>query len=215
MRLRWAVIVTTFAGMSQAAAASTPAITITRQSSTSLWVNAVVKGWRFNVEQELSVTALGLWDGGRGGIVDPDGFQNENRVILRERAAGSPPTVLAATTIPSGQAAPLFDVFRYVDIPVVTLSPGVDYEILAEMPGPADALMEGTGANRFRTPAVITWLEGVTYQQQGTTFSAGLTSPRAGTFGPSFLYIVPEPATLCLVLLACSGFAVRRWRRKC
>ena len=150
-------------------------------------------GWQFTANNPIKVTHLGLYDEW------PDGFTINHPIGLWRLNDG---TLLASGTIIAGTINPLIDHFRYVDVPDVQLSVGVNYVVgyysaqtvddqVCKAGGlqvnPAINLVVGRndGAGQFQMPANI-----------NTPNPPEPFYP--DDFGPNFLFEVPEPMTLLL-----------------
>jgi hypothetical protein len=145
-------------------------------------VNDQTLRWAFTVNQEISVTALGLFDDGLNGLTESH--------AVGIWADGS---LIAQTTVPSGLGVELVENFRYTSIAPITLVPGETYVI----GGVYDAFSPD-----FVPATAATIAADVAVNYEGAKFGLGigLIEPNAeaspgGYFGPNFLFSerqVPE-----------------------
>ena len=192
--------------------ASTIALEITA-SNPQILSFSTTRGWLFQVNSDISVTDLGLWDSGA------NGFSSSHRINLWTDTG----SLLAGVTMPSGTVGTLDGStvgggqFRYTSVSPVALSAGNSYVISANVTGDSfinDGVASITGAPE------ITWLAGRFGSAGSSVFP---TSSVSGNkyFGPNFKFEtaavqVHEPAGavalgITIVLL---GFARRRLSRK-
>ena len=163
-------------------------------------------GWDFRLERSLGVGSLGFYD-----AEDP-GLLSSHEVGIFDATSRA---LLVRGTIPAGTAAPLYNGFRWLPIPSVTLPAG-SYVIAAVLPG--------TGASSFdpfmalATDPVL--IPGVVLNGKalsGAASPAALVFPDgdedsfAGFFGPNFAE-VPGPLPLAGAATAL-GWS-RRLRRR-
>jgi hypothetical protein len=179
--------------------------------STSQWGGMVAgsnHGWQFTANQSITVTHLGLYDEW------PDGFSIDHPIGLWRLNDGS---LLASGTMSAGTGDTLTDHFRYIDIPDVQLSVGMDYvvgfysafecsnEMIIKADGlqvnPAISLVVGRYdvGGQFQMPANPIPTEGENPWDP---------PPDPDRFGPNFLFEVPEPYTL--ILLGIGGIFLRK-----
>ncbi len=178
--------------------ASTVGLTFTGGSNTTTAVNAT-RGWAFLLNQNIFVTALGLWD---INVADPLGESHE---VGLWTSGGS----LLASIVVSPNA-PLTGEFRFNALPAsVALVAGNTYVIGAVYNSVADTYRTGVSSTNILTAPQITYVSG--RDAIGTNGSLTFPSLNSGTgrvFGPNILFEtseVPEPSTW---LFLGSGLAV-------
>lgn len=166
-------------------------------------------GWDFRLERSLVVGSLGFYD-----AEDP-GLLSSHEVGIFDATSRA---LLVRGTIPAGTAAPLYNGFRWLPIPSVTLPAG-SYVIAAVLPG--------TGASSFdpfmalATDPVL--IPGVVLNGKalsGAASPAALVFPDgdedsfAGFFGPNFAEVPgPLPLAGAATALAWSRRLRRRLRQ--
>ena len=156
-------------------------------------------GWRFQANDDITLTMLGLWDD------DNDGMDIDHPIGLWRFDTG---TLLTSGVISAGVGDPLIDHFRYVDVTDVALEAGVDYVIGFYTPSSNQDTMVYAAPVGLTINSAITYIE-ARYGGNGSLLMPG---PNVTTtycrFGPNFQFI-PEPASLTL-LLAAGVLALRR-----
>jgi len=145
---------------------------------------ASTNGWRFTPDEDIDVTAVGLWDDGA------DGFAASHDLAIW---SGDGATMLLSTQIPAGTAAPLAGPtqwvgrFRYLDVAPTRLLAGTTYVIGAFV---------GGDPSEFAGLPPVTSAPGITFHGYASTYAASLLFPGSlgtpGGFGPNFLF---RPAT--------------------
>ena len=168
-------------------------------------------GWQFTVNQSVTVTHLGLFDKGA------NGFVIDHPIGLWRLNDG---TLLASGTIGAGTVDILTNYFRYIDVPDVQLSVGVnyvigfysdtahgDYEItnahnLQLNPNINIIVSRNDGAGQFQMPADI-FVPPPPWEPYDPD-----------EFGPNFLFEVPEPASVALIMAGGMFLTLRRNRRR-
>jgi hypothetical protein len=164
-------------------------------------------GWKFTVNADIQLTALGVYD------KDANGLQISYPVgIWDEQGA-----MMASLVVPSGSAAPLSGGFRYMPFTgLVFLSPGQTYTIgyFAASIASNDQMIHQNGFNTLN-PLI---------NQVGAAFvtstpSAGLMMPDSPFngfdqwIGPGFQFVaIPAPSALCC--LAAGFMFVKRRRQR-
>jgi len=163
-------------------------------------VSQSVQGWQFQVNEQITVTQLGLFDFLNDGFAQeyPIGLWRINDNVL-----------LTQGILSAGTESPLIQNFRYCDVPDVTLLPGNDYSIAfyTLILAPADTIAIDIPSALGVDPS-ITYLGG-----RDDLSNSGLIIPthfdvfNPDRIGPNFMFI-PEPATL--LLLGFSGLLLSR-----
>lgn len=188
----------------QHAVAGPPALTIEDGSSTTTQQDWVA-GWRFDVNTDIMVDGLGVWDD------EGDGLNESHEVGIWTEAG----VLVTSATMPSGAAMPLVDDFRIISISPTLLTGGNRYRIGAYYsPTNDDGIV--TALATTSTISEITYLDRAFLETTGGfTFPTGFNSAvLAANFGPTFT-VVPEPSSLLLSLsLACMGFLRHNIRRR-
>jgi len=200
----WAVIVF---GIGINAVADEVAITLGQFGgySSSSSVSETI-GWHFQVNTNIVVTQLGLWDQGGNGLNFP------HRIGLW----GNSQQLLSSVMIFAGSSATLINDFRYVPISSITLIPGNTYVIGAYYSKTSTEPRIYQKPTPFTTSPYINW-DGAA--DTDWTDPSGLTFPSwndseglSGAFGPSFTFIVPEPSTSALLWVGLAGLLAYAWR---
>ena len=184
------------AGAIDAAAVTMPALTFEGGSPLAVNFNQTV-GWRFNVSQAVTVSGLEWFDD------FGDGLDTEHMVGIWNPGG----SLVASAEIPAGTAGSLVGgVWREVAIAPTLLLPGMGYLIGGQNSGDSlDGVMCGGGTCDPMTVHTISRI-----QFQNAAFAPfgefqipsidTLGAPQ-GIFGPG-LAVVPEPASIALVVLA-------------
>ncbi len=140
----------------KAIAASVPALisfdnpTISTEGSTEPYVI----GYKFTVNTDITITALGYFDCGQDGL----GYAHEVGIWNENANEWEPP--LTYLTIPSGTTATLIGQYRYVDLATpLSLTAGNTYKIGAEVQGSQDNYIQR--ADNIVTDPRISFLQSV------------------------------------------------------
>jgi hypothetical protein len=146
-----------------------------------------VVGWIFKAEQNINVTALGMWD------ESGDGFAASGLDVGLWDVAGN---LLASTSVNSGNT--LTNGFRFASIGATSLTAGTNY-VIGGLTGPSD---------QYRATATVTnsagasWLGARYVNGPSLAFPTNTFVNTAGWFGANFQYeqpaAAPVPATLAL-----------------
>ncbi|GEM_PF-1061375 len=158
-----------------------PALSITFDGRTNPSGNSQVLGWLFTVNQELSVTGLGLFDDGLNGLGEA------HLVLIWEM----PDTIVAMATVTEGHRVQLVDNFRYVPLVNTTvLTPGKNYVIGAiYQKGSLDFVPESVTEPRIQANSAINYMGGRYGLGSGRVLpNAPVVPVSAGYFGPNFLF---------------------------
>jgi len=159
-------------------------------------------GWSFHVTDNISIAALGVWDGGDSGL-------NHAHEVGLWNSSG---TLLANVTIYSGVQSTLQQGFRYENLPSsVALASGSTY-FLGALYAPGDTdLVQNSGTYEFLSSISFDQLR---YSVNDELSFPNLGAPMNGFFGPNAsLTAVPESGTTgAIVGLGVFGFIL--WQRK-
>jgi len=146
-------------------------------------------GWKFTVNDDLEVVALGIFD------LEDSPMYAPGLLYSHEIGIWHWGELLYSTTIPAGTKGVLIDQFRYVEIPPISLTAGVTYVIGSTILG--DPYVGNSSSD------IVTLLPSITYKKT-------LTSPSGSGFslpteprdyyccGPNFLF-VPKSAAIYYV----------------
>jgi len=190
--------------VSAPAAISTPAAEITDGTT---WPTAeqYTVGWKFTLNEPITVTHLGVFDADGGGLA-------QNHLVRLYNATSD--TILATATIPQATPGELTGAYNshFVAVTPIDLTTGVQYIIAKQ-----------NGWDNFRYdvplpfPPEINWIEGPGRAGALPANVSGFTIHRTipyAYFGPNLKFI-PEPATLALLALgACLPLCRRRSRQR-
>jgi hypothetical protein len=147
-------------------------------------------GWRFSVNESVSIHALGVYDSGQ------DGLAGQAQVGLWLASGGAP---LVQTTVAAGTEATLDGYFRFTPVTSTALTPGVEYIVGAHLDG--DLATSFFGGNGLVDPRVT--VIDVRYSSLGSGFGfpdqTDLGTDGAAYLGGNFqLTPVPLPAAAWL-----------------
>ncbi len=149
-------------------------------------------GWVFDVNESISVTALGYYDGGS------DGLFEEHSVGIFDGSGN----LISSALIPAGVSGQLDGGFRYIEITPFSLMPG-SYTAAATIGSVASDPVPYFGT--FNTISQITIPEGASrYTEIGTYISLSypdlkwpINSPYSFYLGPNFkIAAVPIPSAI-------------------
>lgn len=156
-------------------------------------------GWDFTVKKLQHIDHLGVYDAGG------DGLAVATDVGLWDRGSG---TLLASATIPQGTVGDLLGQFRYVNIPLLALQPGVTYALgaLYNQPSNPDWYQLITNNNSFAN-----WINFISPSERFASTALQIpiatTQPPFGIYGPN---IAATPGPLPILGVG----AVFGWSRK-
>lgn len=162
-------------------------------------------GWKFSVNESVSIHALGVYDSGQDGLAGP-------AQVGLWLASGSAP--LVQTTVAAGTDAALDGYFRFAPVTETALTPGVEYIVGSHLDGDvATALFGGNGTVDPRVTVID-----VRYSSFGSGFGfPDITD--SGTDGAAFLggnfqlTPVPLPAAAWLFGSGMAGLGALARRR--
>ena len=199
----FAILVTSVAAIAETA------VTFDYNNSAGGWpVGGSNYGWQFTVNQNIKLTHLGLYDDW------PNGFSIDHPIGLWRLNDG---TLLASGTMSAGTSDTLINHFRYIDVPDVQLSVGVNYVVGYYTSSDHSDYMI-TEASSLQVNPVVNLVVGRWDISGRFQMPANLNVPNPlepfmpHDFGPNFLFEVPEPATL--LLLGAGAMMLRRRNRK-
>ena len=203
MRFGKLSVVVVLAGLCAASVpsqAQTPAFAVT--SPSDFRNNSWAFGELFTVgSQNLTVSGLGAYDAGGDGFVTAGGIP----VGLYRKSDG---VLLASTNVTS--ADPLTGHFRYSSVAPLTLTSGVQYEIVAVNESDLYNLT-GATVNPLITDNGYSYGQSTTLQRLNNFTGTGTLWMANLQFGPATA--VPEPGSLALLAgmgLSGAGFLARR-----
>jgi len=148
-------------------------------------------GWRFRVNREISVNALGVY------ILEAEWTANHQVGLWMD--SGTPLADVTVTTLD-----PEVNQVRWVNLSnSLQLSAGQTYRIGASYPGPATDYFHYRAASVAVAPE-ISYLTSADNQGSGFSFPGQLGGDRCGYFGPNFQFASPSPPP------AVSGGPLRR-----
>ncbi len=166
-------------------------------------------GWDFTVDNQTTLTEIGLYDHSQ------DGFVSTHAVGLYDNTG----LLTSSTGITGVQSTENF--FHWVDVTDVTLKVGTTYTVVASN-------YSSTGDNYMYNPTV-TWDSNINYIRDVWSDTSALVHANVssngqylGWFGPNIrtsddLQPVPEPTTIALLgigLIGLVGAEARRRRKK-
>jgi hypothetical protein len=181
------------------AANLTPALSLSDGLSGTPGQNSV-HGWRFDANNSIRVTHLGLYDHlGDGFLIDhPIGLFRFSDALL-----------LTSGTMLAGIDIPLLNGFRYIDTPDVTLKFGESYVI-------AFHSSEGFKDRAITNPTGLTVNLAITFRA-ALANTGGFSMPMSNQesqhrIGPNFLFAIPEPSTLTSATVILMAYGLSRLR---
>jgi hypothetical protein len=147
-------------------------------------------GWKFTVNESVSIHALGVYDSGQDGLAGPA------QVGLWLASGGAP---LVQATVAAGTDAALDGYFRFAPVTSTTLTPSVEYIVGAHLDG--DLATSFFGGNGLVDPRVT--VIDVRYSSFGGDFGfpdqTDIGTDGAAFLGGNFqLTPVPLPAAVML-----------------
>lgn len=173
-------------------------------------------GNRFTVNQDIWVTALGVWDQGGDGLV------NGYRVVVFDSVGAT----LATADVAAGTAATLQDGTRWAGLAIpLRLAAGSEYSVVTYRPDFADLFQWVDAANVTVAPEINLLDDMYTGGHAGDGFTPIFPTnaeARSGIFGPNMQYALSNPTLvptldqwgLIILSLLVAGAAAWRSRRR-
>ncbi|NOX58988.1 MAG: PEP-CTERM sorting domain-containing protein [Planctomycetes bacterium] len=201
---------------STASAITLPAFSPTGGNNSGGFTQSTILGFAFTPTSDLSVSALGVYDTGDGTSDSGNGLTTTMSVgvysVSDDQFSG---TLLQQVDVPAGNAAPLVDGFRYVEISPLDLLAGQEYVILS--------LYLSTGSEGFlladaaNPDPVLSGVQSIAGQNNAFTdllFISPLSTLAVPALGPNFRFtVVPEPSSLLLMAMGVLGLRRTRHRK--
>lgn len=167
-------------------------------------------GFEFTPTVDLVVTHLGTYDRDNDGLAQDHPtaiYSTATQAVVGSIASGFHLVATSQGTGPNGY-------FRYVDVPDFTLTAGQSYRIVSYYPANSpDLFIGGFYTNYSDAPEI-----GASVPGYYAEFVGGLAYPMVHAnypgpawAGPNFLFEVPEPASMTLLLTG-AALALRRHR---
>lgn len=164
-------------------------------------------------DNRMSVSALGFFDHNR------DGLASSHQVGIWD-ATGS--TMLATVTVAAGTVDPLYEFFRYHDLPTpLTLEANTSYLIAAEVTSGGDIWYNNSVSGDFN-PSLDPTYAGFSVDAFGQFFPSSFAAPTSVTPASQYFLaanvlatIIPEPLSLSMLGMGGAvviAFALRRRR---
>jgi hypothetical protein len=193
-----------------------------------------VEGWSFTVNQGITVTGLGTYDGGPGDSGNPGAVANLP-IAATVELLNSAGTVLATSSVGGGSGSQVSTFWAFSSTAVsVALTTGNTYYVLALLPSTDANELENQGTGSVTVNSAVNFVGSEICNPCSSISLASLTSntftgtnqapPQYAYFGGDFeftatngdLSATPLPATLPLFAggLGVMGFLGRRMKRK-
>ena len=199
-----AVLTLLLSGVGQAKAGI--AVTFDDQFGQQLGNGPFTLGWQFQVNNNITVTQLGVFDDALNGL-------GQSHEVGIWDSLGN---LLTSTTVGAGTSGTLINQFRYANTAAANLTAGETYTIGAVWLDGTDPMIFGNTTN-FNTDPSITFLNSSFVNGGSLTDPIIPVGPDPAYFGPNFAFgaaAVPEPASMTLLGLGAFSLAGYGWRRR-